>query len=54
MLQTPALSGGASHATILPGEQVVFQFLGGVYLLDIETRKVGLIACGRRPLVTLE
>ncbi len=50
-LETPFVAWYARCATALPGNQVVFQLNDQIVLLDIESRKLGLIARGYGPLV---
>jgi hypothetical protein len=53
-LETPFLQWRSRYATILPGNKVVYQ-LGEdqIVMLDLESRKIGLIARGCSPVVTL-
>ncbi len=40
-------------ATILPGDQVVYRLGDQIIILDLNRRKIGLLAVGRSPVVTL-
>lgn len=42
------------YATILPGDQVVYQLGAQIMLLDLNQRKLGLITLGRGPVVVLD
>ncbi len=53
-LETPFLSWYARNAAILPGDQVVYQLDDQIVLLDIRSRKMGLLATGRGPVVVLD
>ena len=53
-VETPVLSWFSSDATVLPGDQVVYQLGPQVVLLDLRTRRIGLVALGRSPVVGLE
>lgn len=53
-VETPVLSWFSSNATVLPGDQVVYQLGPQVVLLDLRTRRIGLVALGRSPVVGLE
>ena len=54
-MKTPYLNIGTSNVTVLPGNQVVFQ-LGWdqIVLFDLDSRKIGLVARGRSPVVVFE
>lgn len=52
-LETPFLSWDARDPWILPGGQVVFELGGQICLLDLKTRKLGLLALGYSPVVIL-
>ncbi len=53
-LSTPFLSWRVQNATVLPGDQIVFQIGDLICLFDPETRKIGMIARGRSPVVVVE
>jgi len=53
-LETPFLWWQTCYATVLPGDRVVYQLGDQVVLLDLNLRKIGLIALGRGPVVTLD
>jgi hypothetical protein len=42
------------NATVLPGGQIVYQLGSQIVLLDVDKRKLGLIALGRGPVVFLD
>jgi hypothetical protein len=44
----------ARNATVLPGELLIYQLGQQIVVLDIERRKIGLVAMGRGPVVVLE
>lgn len=44
----------ARNATVLPGELLIYQLGQQIVALDIERRKIGLVAMGRGPVVVLE
>lgn len=52
-LELPGLAWSARYATVLPGEQVVYQLGHQIVLLDLATRKIALVAPGQEPIVTL-
>ncbi|MBI3920734.1 MAG: hypothetical protein HY318_04885 [Armatimonadetes bacterium] len=52
-LETPFLTWRVSGASLLPGDQVVMEFGDQVVLLDLNQRKIGLIAVGRSPVAVL-
>lgn len=47
----PGVSLYAHNATVLPGDQVVFQFGEQIVLLDLNTKQLGLITMGHDPVV---
>jgi hypothetical protein len=53
-LETPFLAWNSRNASILPGDQVVYQLGDQIVLLDLNARKIGLITRGRGPLVLLD
>jgi len=54
-LKTPYLNMGTSNVTVLPGNQVVFQLgMNQIVLFDLDSRKIGLVARGRSPVVVFE
>lgn len=53
-LETPFLRWQILHPTVLPGDQVVFEVGKQIALLDLPTRRIGRIAWGRGPIVTIE
>lgn len=53
-LETPFIQWYARNATVLPGNQVVFQLDEQIVLFDLTTRKIGLVTMGRGPIVILE
>ncbi len=52
-LENVVLQWEARYATILPGDQVVYQLGDQIIILDLNKRKIGLLAVGRSPVVTL-
>ncbi len=52
-LETPFLLWFSRYPTILPGDQVVYQLGDQIVILDLNKRKIGLLAVGRSPVVTL-
>lgn len=52
-LETPFVEWKSRYATILPGDQVVYQLGEQIVILDLNSRKIGLIAYGRSPVVRL-
>ncbi len=50
-MATPLLRWTSSNATMLPGDQVVYQLGDQIVLLDLNERKLGLITLGRGPVV---
>jgi len=52
-IDAPFLRWRARNATALPGDKVVYQLGSQIVLLDLNTRKIGLIAFGRSPIVVL-
>lgn len=52
-LELPGLRWSARYATVLPGEQVVYQLGRQIVLLDLATRRIALLAIGMEPVVTL-
>ena len=53
-LETPFASWWPNNPSLLPGELVVFEFGRQIVLLDLNRRKIGLIALGRQPVVVLD
>lgn len=53
-LDTPFVEWKSRYATILPGDQVVYQLGEQIVILDLNSRKIGLIAYGRSPVVRLD
>ncbi len=52
-LELPGLRWSARYATVLPGEQVVYQLGRQIVLLDLASRRIALLALGMEPVVTL-
>jgi hypothetical protein len=50
-LETPFLSWYSRNATLLPNAQVIYQLQDQIVLLDLPTKRMGLIALGHGPLV---
>lgn len=53
-LDVPYVPWEARNATILPEDIVVFQLGDQIVALDLNSRKIGLIALGRGPVVTVD
>lgn len=53
-LETPFLMWPISNATILPEDQVICQVGNQIVLVDLTTRRIGLITFGTSPVVVLE
>ena len=53
-VETPFLALEIINATVLPGDEVVFQAGNQVCIFDRESRKLGVLARGRGPVVVLE
>ncbi len=53
-LETPLLQWRFSNANLLPGDQVICQLGTQIVLIDLNTRRIGLIAIGVSPVVMLE
>jgi hypothetical protein len=53
-LETPFLAWESRYGTVLPGDEVVYQLGNQIVILDLNQRKIGLIAMGRGPVVTLD
>ena len=53
-LDTPFVSWWPDSAVLLPGDRVVFQFGPQIALLDLNQRKIGMLALGRGPVVVWE
>ena len=51
-LSLPFFEWKARSATMLPGDQVVAELSGQIVILDVKSRKMGLIAMGRNPVAT--
>ncbi len=51
VVDTPFVGWLARCATILPGDQVVFEISGQIVVLDLDTRRLGFIAFGHSPVV---
>ncbi len=55
-LELPGLAWGASTATLLPHNQVLFELASDppeVVLMDIPSRRLGVVAVGSSPVATL-
>jgi hypothetical protein len=52
-LETPFVIWPSRNATVLPGDQVVYQLGDQIVVLDLRTRRIGLVARGRGPVVIL-
>ncbi len=52
-LETPFLAWTARQPTILPGNQIIYQFGPQIVLFDIATRQMAFVAKGRQPVVSL-
>lgn len=52
-LDTPFISWVPSNVTVLPNNQIVFEMGRQICILDCETRKIGVLAKGRSPIVVL-
>ena len=50
-LETPQLAWPSRSATLLPEAQVIYQLGQQIVLLDLPTKRMGLIALGRGPLI---
>ena len=50
-LDTPFFTWSSRNATVLPGNQVVFQLDRQICIYDRATQKLGLLTTGRRPIV---
>jgi hypothetical protein len=53
-LELPFVRWPSRHPTLLPGDQVVYQFGPQIVLLDISTRQLAFITRGSRPVVVCE
>ena len=53
-LETSFLEWYARNATVLPSDKVVYQLGDQIVLLDLNTRKIGLVTIGRGPVVVLD
>ncbi|MBI3923814.1 MAG: hypothetical protein HY318_20500 [Armatimonadetes bacterium] len=53
-LYTPLYSLAWGNATILPGDQMVAQLGSMIVLVDLPTRRVGLLTTGRAPVVVMK
>lgn len=53
-METPFVTWISRSATTLPGDQVVYQLGDQIVILDLPTRRIGLIARGRGPVVIRE
>src|SRR5581483_850745 len=51
---TGVLMWGARAGTVLPGDVVVFELEGQVVIVDLESRKAGVVAAGETPVVVLD
>jgi hypothetical protein len=51
--ETPLLAWVSRCATVLPGEQVVYEVEGQVVLLDLGTRRMQFLARGSSPVVVI-
>jgi len=52
-LDTALRTWGVSYGTVLPGDQVIFEMADRILLLDLNTRRLGMITRGSYPLVVL-
>ncbi|MBN1346760.1 MAG: hypothetical protein JXQ73_28980 [Phycisphaerae bacterium] len=52
-LDTPLVTWRAEYGTVLPDNRVVFEMGDHLLLLDLNSRRLGAIAKGRRPIVVL-
>ncbi|MHB1002186.1 MAG: hypothetical protein ACYC27_23350 [Armatimonadota bacterium] len=52
-LETPFMQWDSKYATVLPGDQVIYQLGKQIVILDPHSKKIGLIAYGRSPVVKL-
>ncbi len=52
-LETPFVRWPVRNATVLPGDVVVFQLGQQICLFELESKRVGLLAMGRGPVVVL-
>ncbi|MCB9850097.1 MAG: hypothetical protein H6817_05270 [Phycisphaerales bacterium] len=50
-LETPVMNWPSRNATILPHDQIIYQLGDQIVLVDLEARKIGLLARGRGPFV---
>jgi hypothetical protein len=53
-LETPFLAWASSSATILPGDQVVYEVGEQVVLLDLATKRMQFLARGRNPVAVID
>jgi len=53
-LETPFTHWLVRNATVIPGDQLVFQLGQQICIFDRKRRKIGLIAQGKGPAVTLK
>lgn len=52
-VETPFMRWDGGSPTLLPGSKIVLEFDGQILLYDLQTKKIGLIANGRQPVVIL-
>ena len=53
-LETPFLRWPSSSANVLPSDKAVYEFGEQIVLLDLNSRKMGLITLGKAPVVVLD
>jgi hypothetical protein len=53
MIQTPLLTWGIEHVTVLPNDQLVCEMAGQIVIMNLRERKMALLALGLSPVVTL-
>lgn len=53
-LETPFLLWSFSNATVLPGDIIICELGKQVVLIDLNTRRIGLVAFGKSPVVVLD
>ena len=52
-LDTPLVQWWSGYATVLPGDQVVYQLEDQIVLLDLPTRRIAMLTRGRSPVVII-
>lgn len=52
--ETPFINWSSTNATVLPGDQVIYQLGSQIVLLDLNTRKMAMVAVGRGPVIALD